>query len=101
MSRVGQVFYAPQRRAQFLNPIPEGSGDYSEATAEEIDREIKGIIGAQYERALKILQGRRDILEKSVAVLLEKETIEGDELKQLMAQVADAPPALAASTPAA
>jgi cell division protease FtsH len=101
MSRVGQVFYAAQRRVQFLSPIPEGPGEYSEATAEAIDLEIKEIIGAQYERALGILKGRRDILEKSVAVLLEKETIEGDELKQLMAQVTDTPPALAQPAPAA
>ncbi len=101
MSKVGQVFYASQRRAQFLSPIPEGPGEYSEATAEEIDHEIKGIIGAQYERALNILRGRRDILEESVAVLLEKETIEGGELKQLMARVADTPPAFAEPASAA
>jgi len=101
MSKVGQVFYASQRRTQFLSPIPEGPGEYSEATAEEIDQEIKGIIGAQYERALNILRGRRDILEKSVSVLLEKETIEGDELKQLVAQVTDTPPAVAQPAPAA
>jgi len=87
MSKVGQVYYAPNRRSQFLSPIPEGPGEYSEATAEDIDQEIKSIIGAQYERSLEILKDRRDILEKSVTVLLEKETIEGDELKQLMAQV--------------
>jgi cell division protease FtsH len=89
MSKVGQVYYASQRRAQFLSPIPEGPGEYSEATAETIDQEINGIISAQYARALKLLRGRRDILEKSVTVLLEKETIDGDELKQLMAQVAE------------
>jgi cell division protease FtsH len=101
MSKVGQVYYASQRRAPFLSPIPEGPAEYSEATAEEIDQEIKSIIGAQYERSLKILKGRRDILEKSVTVLLEKETIEGDELKQLMAQVAGTEtvvPAAAGST---
>jgi cell division protease FtsH len=101
MSKVGQVFFASQRRAQFLTPIPEGPGEYSEATAEEIDQEIKEIIGAQYERALSLLSGRRDILEKSVAVLLEKETIEGDELKQLMAQVTDALPTLSEPASAA
>jgi len=101
MSKVGQVYYASQRRAQFLSPIPEGPGEYSEATAEEIDQEIKEIIGTQYERALNLLRGRRDILEKSVAVLLEKETIEGDELKQLMAQVTDTLPALSEPASAA
>ena len=101
MSKVGQVFYASQRRTQFLSPFPEGPGEYSEATAEEIDQEIKEIIGAQYQRALEILRGRRDILEKSVTVLLEKETIEGDELQLLMAQVTDTPSASAQAAPAA
>jgi cell division protease FtsH len=100
MSTVGQVYYAPPRRAQFLGPLPESPGDYSEATADRIDREIQGIISAQYERALEILRGRRDVLEQSVTVLLEKETIEGEELKRLMAQVTGsepAPPAPAAT----
>jgi cell division protease FtsH len=94
MSKVGQVYYASQRRAQFLSLMPEGSKEYSEATSELIDQEINAIISAQYERALEILKGRRDLLEKSAAVLLEKETIEGDELKRLMAQVTGADAAL-------
>jgi cell division protease FtsH len=87
MSNVGQVYYAPNRRAQFLGTMPEGPREYSEATAEAIDQQINGIISAQYDRALEILSGKRGILEESVAVLLEKETIEGDELKRIMAQV--------------
>jgi len=88
MSRIGQVYYASNRRAQFLVPMPEAGGEYSEATAEAIDGEIKAIIGAQYGRALEILKRRRSVLESSVSVLLEKETIEGAELKALMAEVA-------------
>ncbi len=87
MSKVGQVYYASQRRAQFLNPLPESPGEYSEATAERIDQEVQGIISAQYGRALEILKGRRELLEASVTVLLEKETIEGEELKQLIDKV--------------
>ncbi|TFG42921.1 MAG: hypothetical protein E4H48_03450, partial [Syntrophobacterales bacterium] len=63
-------------------------GEYSEATAERIDREISEIISSQYARALGILKDKRAALEKSVTVLLEKETIEGAELKTLMADVA-------------
>ncbi len=88
MSKVGQVYYASNRRAQFLSPLPEGSGEYSEATAELIDKEVNTIIGEQYQRSLNILKEKRDVLEKSVTVLLEKETIEGDELKSLMSEVA-------------
>jgi cell division protease FtsH len=87
MSKIGQVYYASNRRAQFLNLIPEATGEYSEATAEMIDKEINAIISAQYDRAVDILRGRRGVLEKSVAVLLEKETIEGNELKALMVEV--------------
>jgi cell division protease FtsH len=87
MSKIGQVYYASNRRAQFLSPIPEGPGDYSEATAEVIDKEVNAIISAQYDRALDILRDKRGVLEKSVAVLLEKETIEGEELKALIAEV--------------
>jgi cell division protease FtsH len=87
MSQVGQVYYASNRRAQFLGPFSETSGEYSEATAEAIDREINAIISTQYGRTLEILRGRIGVLEASVNVLLEKETIEGDELKALMAQV--------------
>ncbi len=88
MSKVGQVYYAPNRRSPFLAAMPESSGEYSEATAELIDKEVDAIIAGQYERALGILKTKRGVLENSVAVLLETETIEGEELKALMAEVA-------------
>ena len=37
MSKIGQVYHASNRRAQFLNLMPESAGEYSEATAERID----------------------------------------------------------------
>jgi cell division protease FtsH len=93
MSKVGQVYYAPNRRAQFLPMLPEGPGEYSEATAEAIDKEVNEIIDSQYQKARDILKQKRDILEKSFAVLVEKETIEGDELKALMASISGSPAA--------
>jgi cell division protease FtsH len=100
MSKVGQVYYASNRRAQFLNLMPESTGEYSEATAERIDQEISEIISAQYARALGILKDKRGALEKSVTVLLEKETIEGPELKTLMTDVAGGKSAPAATVDA-
>ncbi len=106
MGSIGQVYYASQRRAQFLNAIPEPRGEYSEATAEQIDREVNEIIGRQYERALEILRRKRPILERSVDLLLEKETIAGEELKALLEEVGggsgppEAPDADAQTAPA-
>jgi cell division protease FtsH len=83
-TRVGQVYFAREKQSLFLNiPGMQGAMEYSEATAEIIDAEVKEIIQQQYEVALKVLKDQRELLEKGAAVLLEKETITGDELKAL------------------
>ena len=61
-----------------------GGAEYSEATAEILDKEIKEIVSEQYERALEILRGRRSVLDQGAAVLLEKEKIDGEYLRALM-----------------
>jgi cell division protease FtsH len=86
-SKVGQVYFAREKRGPFLDLGLEGAVDYSEATAEMIDHEVREIIQEQYSKALEILGGKRDILGKGAQVLLEKEKIEGKELKALMDQV--------------
>jgi len=85
-TKVGQVYFASEKRAPFLNVPVEGTGEYSEATAELIDQEVKEIITRQYEAALKILRERRNLLDKAAKVLLEKEKIDGSELKAMMAE---------------
>ena len=84
--KLGQVYFANDRRPQFLGAMPEGRSDYSEATAETIDEEVREIIGAQYQVAREILERRRPVLEKAAALLLEKEKIDGEELKRLVAE---------------
>ena len=81
---VGQVYFAKEKRSQFLDMAMGGEKEYSEATAELIDKEIKSIINTQYEKALNIIREKRSLLEKAVLILLEKEKIDGDELKALM-----------------
>jgi cell division protease FtsH len=83
-ANLGQVYFAREKRAKFLNVMPEGAAEYSEATAELIDREVQEIIKIQFERAKEILEAKRAILEKAVGVLLEKEVIQGEELKAIM-----------------
>ena len=83
-SKVGKVYFAKDKRSPFLNMGMEGSGEYSESTAELIDYEIRGIINEQYEKALEILKGKKNTMVTTAKVLLEKEKIEGEELKALM-----------------
>jgi cell division protease FtsH len=83
-SKVGQVYFAREKSSRYLAMFPEGAVDYSEATAEMIDNEVREIIGEQYKRAVEILQDKKDVLEKVAQVLLEKEKIDGAELKAIM-----------------
>jgi cell division protease FtsH len=81
---LGQVYLSPEKRPQFLDLGMQQGGDYSEATAELIDREIREIITGEYNRALDILKAKKDALEKGARLLLEKEKIDGEEIRALM-----------------
>jgi len=82
--KVGQVYFSREKRPLFLEPAMLGGAEYSEATAEIIDKEIKEIVSEQYERALEILRGKRSVLDRGAAVLLEKEKIDGEYLRAIM-----------------
>ncbi len=85
-SKLGQVYFANAPRSQFLGAAPEGRPEYSEATAEVIDAEVREIINARYGVAREILERRRAVLEKAATLLIEKEKIDGEELKRLVAE---------------
>ena len=83
-ARLGQVYLAHERRMQYLNMgLPE-QGDYSEATARTIDDEVQEIISREYEKALAILREKKQSLQKGAQLLLEKEKLEGPEIKALL-----------------
>ncbi|UCF83749.1 MAG: ATP-dependent zinc metalloprotease FtsH [Desulfobacteraceae bacterium] len=92
-SKVGKVYFAREKRSPFLDMSMEGPGEYSDSTAELIDNEVRNIINEQYEKALEILTGKKDILVKGAEVLLDKEKIEGRELKALMEKSSKRPAA--------
>jgi cell division protease FtsH len=81
---LGQVYLSPERRSLYLDPGAREGGDYSDETARTIDREIKGIIDAQYMRARDILQEKKDFLVRGATLLLEKEKLDGEEIKALL-----------------
>jgi cell division protease FtsH len=93
---VGQVYFSREKRPLFLETGIQGGGEYSEATAQLIDKEIAQILSAQYSRALEIIRSCRDNLDKAAAVLLEKEKIDGKELKALMGIAEEPAPTMTA-----
>jgi cell division protease FtsH len=84
--RVGPMSLGMERGARLLmGDYSYGKeANYSEATAELIDQEVKKIITANYDRVKDILEDNTAVLEGIAEVLLEKETLEGDAFRELM-----------------
>lgn len=85
--RLGQVYFAHKRQPQFLNQMPEASGEYSDETAQIIDEEVRRIIDDQYAVALSILKKNMGLLKRTATQLLEDEVIEGPALADLLKSV--------------
>ena len=83
--KLGQVYLAGEKQPLFLASGPREAGDYSEATAEIIDLEIRESIRREYERALAILREKKEILIRGARLLLEKEKLDGEEIRALLA----------------
>jgi cell division protease FtsH len=81
---LGQVAYETEQ-AQFLATPAGGlkSRDFSEATAREIDTAVKDIVERAFARAVGILTDRRATLERGAQLLLQKETLTEEELREL------------------
>jgi cell division protease FtsH len=83
--RAGLVAHTEDRSQQYLG-MPGHNRNYSEKTAQLIDEEIAQIISHNFGRAKQILTDRREVLETLVETLLEKEVLDGDELRMLLGE---------------
>jgi len=81
---LGPLSYGKSEEQIFLGREISHPRDYSEETARKIDEEVTILIKASYKRAKKILNENIDILHKLAELLLEKETVKGDELDDLI-----------------
>ena len=81
---LGPLSYAKGEEQVFLGREIAQHRDYSEATAKKIDEEINKLIKDSYGRAKTVLNENLDILHKLAEVLLEKETVMGKELDELI-----------------
>jgi len=82
--KLGPLSYANDDEQIFLGREIAQHRDYSEETAKMIDAEIRKLVTEGYERARKILNENMDVLTKVSEVLLEKETIFGAELDEII-----------------
>jgi cell division protease FtsH len=84
MSDLGPLTFADRDDLVFLGRDLAIRKDFSEETARKIDEEIKKIIMSNYNRAKEILESKKNILFKLAETLLEKESLTGDEIKEII-----------------
>ncbi len=85
---LGAVNYNGHKRSAFLETgFIQERGSYAEDTAQQIDAEVKRILTEAHDQARQVLRDRRDILDELSTRLLDREVIEGDELRELLGPV--------------
>ena len=84
MSPLGPIVFGEKEESAFLGQEFEGPRNYSEIIAAKIDDEIAKIIKEGQDAAARILNQKKDILEKISKRLIEKETIEKEEYENLI-----------------
>jgi cell division protease FtsH len=72
----------------YLGDQPVRTRDYAEVTQGLIDEEVERLLKEAEERASQLLTAHRDALDRIVELLLEKETIDGDELRSALGEPA-------------
>ena len=83
---LGPVTYERPRQPMFLPETYASGKAYSETRAAQIDEEISRVIGETHERVRKILSERRKVLDNLARLLMEKEIVEGDELRKMLSE---------------
>ncbi len=87
MSKLGPLSFGSKDEPVFLGRDYAQQSNYSEATAIEIDREVDRIVNEGLSKARQILTDHRDALERVSRVLLDKESLEGYEVYDLIQEV--------------
>jgi cell division protease FtsH len=89
---LGTMVYGENEGEIFLGRSIQTHKNVSEATMQKVDSEIRQIIDAQYRLARGLLEGNRDKVEAMAKALLEFETIDADQISDIMAGKPPRPP---------
>jgi cell division protease FtsH len=82
--KMGMVEYGEHEDYVFLGRDISRARDYSEATAEEIDHEVRRLLDDAYQTAKDALLAHRDKLDVIAKALLEFETLDGSQIKEII-----------------
>jgi cell division protease FtsH len=83
--RLGPVALGRQNGNVFLGRDIASDRDFSDETAAAIDEEVRNLVEQAYRRAKEVLVNNRAILDQLAQMLVEKETVDAEELQNILA----------------
>jgi cell division protease FtsH len=84
MSRLGPLTFGKKEEQIFLGREIAQHRDFSEETARQIDAEVKSLVDEAYRSAYGILDSKQDIMHRMAAALLERETLDANEIRLII-----------------
>ncbi len=91
MSGLGQLSTEGGSQEVFIGRDLMTRSDTSEGTSKQIDEQVRGIVMQCYEETLSLVQGQREAMDRLVELLIEKETMDGDEFREVLANYTTIP----------
>jgi cell division protease FtsH len=87
--KLGHVAYERERPSMFAAQDPRGAHgrEFSDETERLIDHAVRGLLGHALERAVAIVTAHRTVHERTAQLLLQKETLEEEDIEALRSQV--------------
>jgi cell division protease FtsH len=82
--RLGPVALGRQQGNMFLGRDIMSERDFSEETAAAIDEEVRKLVDTAYIRAKEVLVNNRKVLDEIAQMLIEKETVDAEELQEIL-----------------
>jgi cell division protease FtsH len=82
--KLGPVALGRQQGSMFMGRDIASERDFSEETASMIDEEVSELVSVAYKRAKEVLVGNKHVLDKLAEMLVERETVDSEELSQLL-----------------
>ncbi|MBD3880592.1 ATP-dependent zinc metalloprotease FtsH [Phormidium tenue FACHB-886] len=91
MSDLGPFALESGNNEVFLGRDWMAKSEYSEEVATQVDQQVRAIATRCYSEARRLIREHRELIDKLVDLLLEQETIEGEQFRQIVSQYATLP----------
>lgn len=91
MSELGLLSLESQSQEVFLGRDLMTRSEYSDRIASMIDKQVQEIVAECYQETLQMMRENRIVMDRLVDLLVEKETIDGEEFRQIVAEYTEVP----------